>query len=74
MTETVHPFIERWWPEGHIIGWEHTFIHEIYHFIDAIINDTKVEPYGATFHDGLICNQIIDAILHSVDEGKWVNL
>lgn len=74
VTEPVHPFIKNWWPQGHIIGWEHTFIHEIYHLFDAIINDKKVEPYGATFHDGLICNQIMDAILHSVDEGKWINV
>ena len=74
VTETVHPYIEHWWPHGHIIGWEHTFIHEIHHFIDCIVNDKPVGPIGATFYDGLKCQEIIDAILKSAKEGKWVNV
>ncbi len=29
VTEGYHPWISNWWPHGHIIGWEHTFVHEI---------------------------------------------
>ena len=36
VTEADHPFLEWWWPQGHIIGWEHTFVHEIHHFLRAI--------------------------------------
>src|SRR4029077_6190715 len=31
VTESDHPFMEHWWPAGHIIGWEHSFIHELLH-------------------------------------------
>ena len=31
--------MEYWWPPGHIIGWEHTFIHEIHHLLTAIAED-----------------------------------
>ena len=74
VTDTVHPYIDRWWPEGHIIGWEHTFVHEIYHLIDCIVNDKSIAPMGATFYDGLKCQEILDAITESSEKGKWVEI
>ncbi|MEM4312351.1 MAG: Gfo/Idh/MocA family oxidoreductase [Nitrososphaerales archaeon] len=71
VTEKVHPFYDRWWPHGHTIGWEHTFVHELYHFFDCLANDKPIEPWGATFYDGLRNNQIMDAILKSANTGKW---
>jgi len=74
VTESVHPFIEHWWPHGHIIGWEHTFIHEIYHLIDCITNEKTVAPMGATFYDGLKCQEILSAVIESSEKGKWVTI
>ncbi|MCD6341706.1 MAG: Gfo/Idh/MocA family oxidoreductase [Thaumarchaeota archaeon] len=71
VTEAVHPFYDKWWPHGHIIGWEHTFVHEIHHFFDAVVNDKPIEPWGATFYDGLRANKIMDAIEKSAQTGKW---
>src|SRR5207247_365186 len=34
VTEPTHPFISHWWPPGHILGWEHSFVHEIAHLLD----------------------------------------
>ena len=36
VSEADHPFWEHWWPQGHMIGWEHTFVHELHHFLGAI--------------------------------------
>ncbi|MCA9915107.1 MAG: Gfo/Idh/MocA family oxidoreductase, partial [Anaerolineae bacterium] len=44
VTEPNHPYIENWWPQGPIIGWEHTFVHEFAHFFDAIVNGKSVDP------------------------------
>jgi len=74
VTESVHPYIAQWWPHGHIIGWEHTFIHEIYHLVNCIVNDKPVAPTGATFYDGLKCQEILDGVLESSRKGKWVTL
>jgi predicted dehydrogenase len=71
VTESIHPFYEHWWPHGHIIGYEHTFIHEIYHFIDCIVDDKSVIPTGANFYDGLKCQQILYAIEESAKVEKW---
>jgi predicted dehydrogenase len=69
VTESYHPFYANWWPHGHIIGWEHTFVHELNHLIEAIVQNKPVEPYGATFEDGYRCAVICDAILQSAANG-----
>lgn len=69
VTEAYHPYYANWWPHGHIIGWEHTFVHEINHLIEAIVNGKTVEPYGATFEDGYRCAVICDAIVQSSENG-----
>ena len=74
VTESVHPFMEHWWPHGHIIGWEHTFVHEIHHFIDCIVNDKPVAPMAATFYDGLKCQEILNAIEESSQKGRWIEI
>ena len=33
VSEADHPFWEFWWPQGHMIGWEHTFVHELHHLL-----------------------------------------
>jgi len=74
VTEPEHPFIKNWWPPGHVIGWEHTFVHEIAHLLDAIANDRDVAPLGATFEDGYRAAVICDAILESAREGRRVEV
>ena len=74
VTESYHPFWSNWWPQGHIIGWEHTFVHEITHLLDAIVNDKEIAPYGATFEDGYRNAVICDAILQSAQEGRRIQI
>lgn len=74
VSESYHPFWEYWWPHGHMIGWEHTFIHEISHLLDAIVNNKDIAPYGATFEDGYKNAVICDAIMQSSDSGKQVDI
>ena len=74
VTESYHPYYQVWWPHGHIIGWEHTFVHELNHFIEAVVKDTPVEPYGATFEDGYRAAVICDAILASSESKKRVEI
>ena len=69
VTEADHPFWKYWWPHGHIIGWEHTFVHEFTHLLEAIVNDTEVAPYGADFEDGYRAAVICDAVLESAANG-----
>jgi len=74
VTEGYHPWIENWWPHGHIIGWEHTFVHELTHLLDCIVNDKDVAPYGATFEDGYRTAAVCDAISESATKKKQVDV
>jgi predicted dehydrogenase len=74
VTEGYHPFWEHWWPHGHIIGWEHTFVHELAHLLDCIVNDKAVGPYGATFEDGYRAALVCDAILASAETKRQVDI
>lgn len=74
ISESYHPFWENWWPHGHMIGWEHSFIHEISHLLDAIVGNKEIAPYGATFEDGYKNAVICDAILESAQAGKHVDI
>ena len=71
VTESTHPYIGAWWPPGHIIGWEHTFIHEVKDLLHGIALGDPVHP---DFYDGLRCQQVLDAALRSADEGRWIQI
>jgi len=74
VSESDHPFWKYWWPQGHIIGWEHTFIHEITHLLDAIATGAPIAPHGATFEDGYRNAVICDAILASAQSRSQVDI
>ena len=74
VSESYHPWWENWWPQGHMIGWEHTFVHEIDHLLDCIVNDKEVGPHGATFVDGYRTAVVCDAILESAASRRQVDI
>jgi len=71
VTDPAHPYMKAWWPAGHIIGWEHTFIHEVRDLLVAIAAKENVYP---DFYDGLRCQQVLDAVAESVHKQKWVDI
>jgi len=68
-TEGVHDYIANWWPPGHIIGYEHEFVHGVADFIQAIAKGGQVEP---NFLDGLKCLQVLEAGAKSAETGQRV--
>jgi predicted dehydrogenase len=71
VTEASHPYIDSWWPPGHLIGYEHTFIHTIADFVTAMASRKSVHP---TFGDGLRTQAVIDGIARSAKSGNWIRL
>src|ERR1039457_4208327 len=67
VTEPVHPYLNAWWPPGHIIGYEHTFVNAMADFLHAIDSGTKVEP---NFVDGVKEMKVLDAALDSARTGQ----
>ena len=54
-----HPYFSHWWPEGHIIGYEHTFIHTVYDLLEAIAKNKVPTP---NFEDGVRNQKVLAAM------------
>jgi predicted dehydrogenase len=68
VTEAEHPYAGRWWPAGHILGYEHTFVHAIQDFLMALEKDKMPSP---NFRDGVKNQAVLDAVERSARSGKW---
>jgi predicted dehydrogenase len=66
-----HPFISAWWPAGHIIGYEHTFVNTFADFVKAVVAGKSVQP---TFEDGLANERVLEAIAQSSKARQWVKV
>jgi predicted dehydrogenase len=67
----VQPYVGHWWPPGHGIGYEHTFIHVVADFVNACVEGKPVQP---TFEDGLKNQRVLAAVEESSQKGRWVKL
>ncbi len=70
-TEEIHPYADSYWPAGHIIGYEHTFINQMSELIRGISVGTTNYP---NFEDGVRNQQVLHAVVESVDTQKWVKV
>ena len=59
VTEEDHPYLDAWWPPGHILGWDHTFTSQAADFLKAIASDVDPSP---SFADGLRVQRVLAAI------------
>jgi predicted dehydrogenase len=64
-TEPCHDFISNWWPPGHMIGYEHEFVHGMVDFIHAIATDGEIDP---NFHDGVKILSVLETGLRSASK------
>jgi predicted dehydrogenase len=68
VTEPDHPYAGAWWPPGHILGYEHTFVHTVKDLLDGIAAGEDPPP---TFEDGYRCPAVLDAVGRSLESGSW---
>ena len=64
VNEPEHPYLAAWWPQGHIIGWEHTFTHQIRDFLTAIATGVAPSP---SFEEGLQVQRVRAAVEKSAN-------
>jgi len=87
VTDADDPYVDHWWPPGHVLGWEHTFVHENYEFLSAVDSAASETPrsgggetagaggeYHPDFQDGLAVQQVLSAIQESDERGEWVGV
>lgn len=72
VTEPDHPYTAAWWPPGHGLGYEHTFVHEIADFVRDVATGTPPSP---SFADGLQIQRVLDAVERSSgDNAAWAKV
>jgi predicted dehydrogenase len=72
VTEAAHPYMEAWWPPGHVIGYEHSFTHEMRDFVLGIATGTDPAP---SFVDALGVQLVLDAVERSAGNGSsWTEV
>ncbi|MXV60638.1 Gfo/Idh/MocA family oxidoreductase [Natronorubrum sp. JWXQ-INN-674] len=86
VTDEDDPYVENWWPPGHVLGWEHTFVHENYEFLRAVSEASEPSRAGGgetadggdefepSFEDGLAAQRVLAAIEESDAKREWVSL
>ena len=74
VTEPGHPHLARWWPPGHVLGWDASFVHQWRDFLDAVLEDRPVPPRQASFEDGFRAAVLCEAILTSAREGRRIEI
>ena len=68
VTDADHPLVGNWWPTGHIIGWEHTHVHQVR---DLLLGVTSGEQQEPSFEEGYRCQAVLDAVERSSASGNW---
>jgi predicted dehydrogenase len=71
VTDGDHPYLGHWWVPGLIIGYEHSFTHQVADFLDGLRTGKPASP---TFREALEANKVCDAIIASGKSGNWVSL
>lgn len=71
VTEPSHPYLEAWWPPGHVLGWEHTFVHEVADFASAIAASRQPQP---SFANGAAVQAVLDAVARAAEQRAWVDV
>jgi predicted dehydrogenase len=62
VTEPGHPYLEAWWPPGHGLGYEHTFVHQARDLVHAVASGQQPEP---SFAEGLRVQRVLAAVEES---------
>jgi predicted dehydrogenase len=70
VTEPSHPFVKNWWPAGHMLGYEHSFVHTVADFVSAVIERKRAQP---DFADGLKTQRVLIAVEDSAQVGREID-
>ncbi|MGY3205284.1 Gfo/Idh/MocA family protein [Streptomyces sp. TE5632] len=67
VTEPDHPYLDAWWPPGHGLGYEHTFVHQARDLVHAVADGRTPEP---SFADGLQVQRVLAAVEESAEKNS----
>jgi predicted dehydrogenase len=71
VTGPGHPYVSDFWPPGHILGYEHTFILTLADFLQSLEKD---EIFHANFQDAVEVQRALDAVEESARARSWTKI
>ncbi len=71
VTDGDQPYMDHWWVPGLQIGYEHTFVHQVADFLEAL---SAGKPCPPTFRDALETQQVCAAVINSANSRQWVDV
>jgi predicted dehydrogenase len=68
-----HPYVANWWPDAHIIGYEHGFVNQAYDILKVIAGEEPTVPIP-DFEDAYNTQRVLEAALISASERRPVKM
>jgi predicted dehydrogenase len=68
-----HPYADAWWPDAHIIGYEHSFINQVADMLNVLGGKAPVVPLP-DFEDAYRTQQVMEAAMISAHERRPVKM
>jgi predicted dehydrogenase len=68
-----HPYAANWWPDAHIIGYEHGFINQVADMMNVLGGKSPVVPLP-DFEDAYKTQQVLEAAVVSATERRAVKV
>jgi predicted dehydrogenase len=68
VTDSDHPYMDKWWVPGLSIGYEHSFVHQVADFLYSLEQDKPCYP---TFSEALETQKVCEAVLESAATRSW---
>lgn len=69
VTNSEHPYMDRYWVPGLVIGYEHTFLNALADFVKGIESGKPAQP---DFRTALQTQKVCEAVLESGRTGQWI--
>ncbi len=68
-----HPYVENWWPDAHIIGYEHGFTNQAYDILQVLAGEAPTAPIP-DFADAYQTQRVLEAAMRSACEQRPIKL
>ena len=68
-----HPYVEAWWPDAHIIGYEHAFTNQAYDILRVLAGKKPTVPIP-DFQDAYQTQRVLEAAMLSAKKKAAVKL
>jgi predicted dehydrogenase len=68
-----HPYVANWWPDAHVLGYEHGFVNQAYDILRVLAGEAPTVPLP-DFEDAYQTQRVLEAALISAQEHRGVKL